>query len=46
LIGRRITVPEIDRVAWFDPAEARVRIKEAQRVFIDRLASHLTEDPA
>jgi len=41
LIGRRITVPEIDRVAWYDPAEARARIKAAQAVFIDRLEAHL-----
>jgi predicted NUDIX family NTP pyrophosphohydrolase len=29
--------PEIDRVAWFDPAEARRRVKETQVPFIDRL---------
>lgn len=46
LVGRRITVPEIDRVVWFEPDEARARVKEAQRVFIDRLESHLAEDPA
>jgi predicted NUDIX family NTP pyrophosphohydrolase len=41
LIGRRITVPEIDRVAWYEPVEARARIKEAQAVFIDRLEAYL-----
>ena len=39
--GRSISVPEIDRVAWFDGTEARSRIKEAQAVFIDRLEAHL-----
>ncbi len=33
--------PEIDRVAWFDPAEARVRLKEAQVPFLERLADVL-----
>jgi predicted NUDIX family NTP pyrophosphohydrolase len=35
--GRRETFPEIDRVAWFAPAEARRRVKPAQIPFIDRL---------
>ena len=35
--GLRGTYAEIDRVAWFRPDEARVRIKDAQAVFIDRL---------
>jgi predicted NUDIX family NTP pyrophosphohydrolase len=35
--GRRITVPEIDRVAWFRPDEARRRIKDTQIPLIDRL---------
>jgi predicted NUDIX family NTP pyrophosphohydrolase len=29
--------PELDRVAWFEPAEARRRLKEAQGPFVDRL---------
>ncbi len=33
--------PEIDRVAWFDPDEARRRLKEAQATFVDRLAAAL-----
>ena len=33
--------PEIDRVAWFAPAEARRRIKEAQVPFVDRLEEAL-----
>jgi predicted NUDIX family NTP pyrophosphohydrolase len=40
--GRRQTFPEIDRVAWFDPDEARRRIKPSQIPFIDRLESGLT----
>jgi predicted NUDIX family NTP pyrophosphohydrolase len=40
--GRRQTFPEIDRVAWFDPHEARRRIKPTQIPFIDRLESMLT----
>jgi predicted NUDIX family NTP pyrophosphohydrolase len=39
--GHTILVPEIDRVAWFDPDEARARIKDAQAVFIDRLEAAL-----
>jgi len=39
--GRHETHPEIDRVAWFDPAEARRRIKDAQVPLIDRLEALL-----
>jgi predicted NUDIX family NTP pyrophosphohydrolase len=35
--GRRISVPEIDRVLWADPAEARRRLNPAQSAFVDRL---------
>jgi len=35
--GRWMTVPEIDRVEWFAPDEARRRIKDTQIPFIDRL---------
>jgi predicted NUDIX family NTP pyrophosphohydrolase len=35
--GRRESFPELDRVAWFTPAEARRRLKSAQIPFIDRL---------
>lgn len=42
--GRTETHPEIDRVAWFDPDEARRRIKEAQIPLIDRLEAAL--DPS
>jgi predicted NUDIX family NTP pyrophosphohydrolase len=39
--GRREMFPEIDRVAWFEPDEARRRIKPAQAPFIDRLETRL-----
>ena len=35
--GRVSFFPEIDRVAWLGPAEARRRIKDAQAALIDRL---------
>jgi predicted NUDIX family NTP pyrophosphohydrolase len=35
------TYPEIDRVAWFGPEEARRRLNPAQVVFIDRLEAAL-----
>ena len=43
--GRWIEIPEIDRVEWFDPAEARRRMKETQRVFVDRLEVLLVAGP-
>jgi len=33
--------PEIDRVAWFPPDEARERLVAGQQVFLDRLAEQL-----
>jgi predicted NUDIX family NTP pyrophosphohydrolase len=44
--GRWITVPEIDRVEWFEPDEARRRIKNTQNPFIDRLLQALEGDGA
>jgi predicted NUDIX family NTP pyrophosphohydrolase len=35
--GRRQSFPEVDRAAWFSPQEARRKINEGQRPFIDRL---------
>ena len=35
--GRTQSFPEIDRVAWFDPIEARRRIKPSQVPLLDRL---------
>ena len=40
--GTLVAFPEIDRVAWFEPVEARRRIKEAQVAFIDRLEESLS----
>jgi predicted NUDIX family NTP pyrophosphohydrolase len=34
--------PEIDRVAWFEPDEARRRLNPAQAAFIDRLEAALS----
>ena len=33
--------PEIDRVQWFNPAGARMKLNPAQAVFVDRLEQHL-----
>jgi len=37
--------PEIDRVAWLEPGEARRRIHPAQAAFIDRLEAALGSTP-
>lgn len=39
--GTIVTIPEIDRVAWFDLTEARLQIKAAQIPLIDRLEAVL-----
>jgi predicted NUDIX family NTP pyrophosphohydrolase len=39
LYGREY--PEIDRVEWMQPDEARSRLNPAQGVFVDRLEQHL-----
>ena len=39
--GRLVTVPEIDRVAWVRPSEARRRLNPAQAGFVDRLLQAL-----
>ncbi|HET7494708.1 MAG TPA: NUDIX domain-containing protein [Candidatus Limnocylindrales bacterium] len=41
--GRWITVPEIDRVDWFAPDEARRRLKDTQIPFVDRLIGVLDD---
>jgi len=38
---RRISVPEVDRAAWFSVPEARSRIFAAQGPFLDRLTNAL-----
>ena len=35
--GRRLVIPEVDRVEWFGPDEARRRAHPAQAAFVDRL---------
>jgi predicted NUDIX family NTP pyrophosphohydrolase len=37
--GRALTIPEVDRVAWFPLPTARVKLLPAQRPFLDRLAA-------
>jgi predicted NUDIX family NTP pyrophosphohydrolase len=37
--GRMQSFPEVDRYAWFTLDEARSKINEAQRAFLDELAS-------
>ena len=39
--GRLESFPEIDRVAWFDPAEARRRVKPTQIPLFERLEAAL-----
>ncbi|HEY3336402.1 MAG TPA: NUDIX domain-containing protein [Candidatus Limnocylindrales bacterium] len=41
--GRIVTVPEIDRVAWVRPSEARRRLNPAQAMFVDRLLQALAK---
>ncbi len=44
--GRRITVPEVDRAAWFPVPQARTRIFAAQEPFLDRLTYALASRAA
>lgn len=39
--GQRRSYPEIDRLAWFGPDEARRRLNPAQAVLVDRLLDAL-----
>ena len=39
--GRRQSFPEIDRAGWFDLAEARKKILDGQRPFLERLAAEI-----
>jgi predicted NUDIX family NTP pyrophosphohydrolase len=43
--GRWLTFPEVDRCAWFVPAEARERLNPAQAALVDRLESALGIPP-
>ncbi|MCI0636302.1 MAG: NUDIX domain-containing protein [Actinobacteria bacterium] len=42
--GRVREFPEIDRVAWFDLGEARMKIKAAQAPFLDRLERAVADE--
>ena len=42
--GRVQTFPEIDRVEWFRLRKARIKIKDAQAPFLDRLIAALGGD--
>jgi predicted NUDIX family NTP pyrophosphohydrolase len=42
--GRVLLVPEIDRVAWVRPHEARRRLNPAQAEFVDRLVRRLDRE--
>jgi predicted NUDIX family NTP pyrophosphohydrolase len=44
--GTMSTFPEIDRVEWFFPDEARIRLNPAQAVFLDRLLVALAQSGA
>lgn len=39
--GRRMVIPEVDRVAWFGLPEARRRAHPAQAAFVERLEARL-----
>jgi predicted NUDIX family NTP pyrophosphohydrolase len=40
--GRYVTIPEIDRVGWFAPDDARRKLKDTQHPFIDRTLDALS----
>ncbi|MGO1057257.1 NUDIX domain-containing protein [Crossiella sp. CA198] len=40
--GKFAEFPELDRVAWFDLETAAVKLVKGQRVFLERLAAHLS----
>jgi predicted NUDIX family NTP pyrophosphohydrolase len=41
--GRRVEFPEVDRAEWFTLPEARVKLIDAQRVFLDALERAIVE---
>ncbi len=43
--GILLTIPEVDRAAWFTLPEAHRYIKETQRPFLDRVAAHFGLPP-
>jgi predicted NUDIX family NTP pyrophosphohydrolase len=42
--GRRLAIPEIDRVLWVDPAQAADKLNSAQVAFVERLLDGLDGD--
>ena len=42
--GRIREFPEIDRVAWFELGEARVKIEAAEAAFLERLERTVADD--
>jgi predicted NUDIX family NTP pyrophosphohydrolase len=44
--GRKIQIPEVDRCEWFDIESARVKLKDAQHPFLDRLLEKCGHDGA
>lgn len=44
--GRKIEVPEVDRCEWLSLEAARVKIKDTQTPFLDRLAALARDDQA
>jgi predicted NUDIX family NTP pyrophosphohydrolase len=42
--GRRQAFPEVDRAAWFTPAEAAEKLVPAQAAFVERLLEHIARD--
>lgn len=44
--GHRVRVPEVDRVAWFSPDDARRLLVSGQAVLVDRLLEMLGTGPA
>lgn len=43
--GRTAEFPEVDRAAWFAPAEAAARVLPGQRVLLERLLASLPAPP-
>ncbi|WP_406859201.1 NUDIX domain-containing protein [Streptomyces sp. HUAS MG47] len=41
--GTLRTFPELDRIGWFTPPRATPLLVKGQRIFLERLASHLAE---
>jgi len=40
--GKRQAFPEVDRAAWFQLPEARVKLIQAQTALLERLAERLS----